>query len=298
MKPILFAYRDFGYRCVEYLIKNNEKEFVVVVPAVEKGTTFMSVSDLCKDNGITHLNYNKKKKPDELQSFVTLHKPDFGFSCYFPYKIEPAIINLLSKNLLNIHGGILPLYRGALSSVWSILNDEAYAGASLHYITDELDMGNILDVRKCRISNMDTGYSLYKKVEELSFELFIEYFEKMRSGKTNFLSVSQIKEQGKYYSRALPNNGIIDWNNKARFIYNFCRSLDFPSYDPAITYLKEEKVGLRQCEETKVLSLNLPGTIIFLPTGHIEVTTKDYNLKISDKKFIFKIRALNGKRFQ
>ena len=303
MKVVLFAYRDCGYECLNYLLKIGQKPLLVVVPKKEDQNekVFKSVIKLASSAKINLIEYSNNQ--NVLEREILALNPDYGFSCYFPYIISDSVIKLFSKCCFNIHGGILPEYKGALSSVWSIINNEKFSGATIHLMSKEIDCGNIVEVKKCKINDLDTGFSLYKKVEKISILLFKKYFQILKNQK-EIISTPQIIDSGSYYNRNLPFNGTINWSWKSRDIYNFCRAMYFPPFEPAVSIFNKRKFQIKFVTLTKIPSTEPPGQVIDIAEDNITVSTADFNiiinsdnfnleqfnnqLKLSEPKFFFK----------
>ena len=178
MVTVLFCYRTLGYRCLKYLINNNSPPEVVVVPIDDKGVDgkFKSVKKLAIENKIK-LFQPKSLVEDEvfLDTLKNLN-PYLAFSCYYPKIIPNNVLNLFEFGGINIHGGILPFYRGTFSGVWSIINNEYESGVTLHFMDESIDTGDIIEIKKIKIDKKDTGLSLYEKTADISINLFEKYY--------------------------------------------------------------------------------------------------------------------------
>ena len=273
-----------GYKCLKYLLQENYAPKAIVIPYEENegSKIFKSIKLLSEKHNLNLFRYKKRDSDIELYNFIKKQNPDFGFSCYYSHIIDKEILKLFKYKVFNIHGGLLPNYRGALSSVWSIINREESTGATIHYINEKIDMGDIIEKKTCQILNEDTGYSLYEKVEKLSLELFIKYSNLVINGQINFDTFSQNQEEGKYYTRKIPNEGIISWNENSSYIYNFCRALYFPGFIPAQTILYKKKIKVYSVIETNQKSIKAPGTIINYKDKELEVCSNDKNIIIKD----------------
>lgn len=292
MKLVLFAYRDVGYECLKYLIRIKCLPSLVIIPEDErkKSNIFKLVSNLAEKYNIKLLYYsNQKAHRKILFEIIKRIDPEYGISTYFPFIIENRVIKLFKYGVVNIHGGLLPNYRGTFSSVWSIINNEKYTGASLHYIDAGIDTGNIIKVKRCIISKKDTGYTLYLKVSKLSFELFREYIF-MILNKKRIISKKQKIVKNSYYSRKLPNNGEIIWHAKSKDIYNFCRALYFPGFKFAIAKYKKQEIQISSVKVMRTKSQFKPGKATYINKKKMRVCTLDYDILAECKKlnFMFK----------
>ena len=281
MNIILFAHRDVGYECLNHLIKIDKKPVGVIIPYQRNEVVFKSIPKLAKKNNISYFLYSKNKCEEKLNDYIKSKKPDFGFSCYYPFILKQTTISLFSNKLFNLHGGILPDYKGALTSMWNIINNEKYSGSTMHIISKKIDQGNIIEIKKCQIKKNDTSFSLYKKISKLTVDLFKKYVRKIIN-KNRIYSRKQ-KLNGKYYSRILPNNGKINWSLEAKDISRYCRAFYFPGFKSAETIIKRKKIYIDKVLITRIRSGNKPGQINKIKGLNIYISTSDYDIIINKK---------------
>lgn len=180
------------------------------------------------------------------------------------YLVSTLYYNVLSSELLdhptygglNLHQAELPRYRGSNTFSHAILNarDDDYwqYGTTLHFMSEELDAGDIVDRNFVEIEETDTAKSLYKKIEDASVELFFEMLPKMVSGEITKMRTPQEEFDGEsyYYSREslsgekyIPYENLADPDSETE-IYDKIRALDFPPFKPAYTEIEGEEVYL------------------------------------------------------
>ena len=288
MVTILFGYRTLGYRCLKSLIDNNCPPKAVVVPIDDEGVdgNFKSVKKLAIENKIKLFQPKKLKEDEGFLSSLKNLNPYLAFSCYFPKIIPNNVLSLFEFGGINIHGGILPDYRGTFSGVWAIINDERESGVTLHFMDDHIDTGDIIEIKKIKINLSDTGISLYDKTAELSLSLFEKYYRMIYNGE----QIPRMKQKigsGKYYKRKLPYDGLIKWSWNSRKIYNFTRALHFPPYKGALTIINGNEFEILSLRETSDFSTLKPGTIIETEKV-IKVATKSYNVLLTKIKYLDK----------
>jgi len=284
MKTVLFAYRNVGYECVKYLLTIKRPPSLVVIPEENdyEKKNFKSVKDLCLENEVTFYEGGKIASDYQLLSKLEKIKPEIIFSCYYPYIIPKQMLEIPHKGGLNFHGGLLPEYRGTFSGVWSIINDESKSGVTLHYMDSRIDLGDIVEIKECRITDDDTGISLYKKTSIISIEMFKKYYN-LISDKKVLKRKKQQLDNGRYYKRELPYKGIINWEWSSRRIFNFCRALFFPPFKSAKTYLFGKCVEIIRTRETLNKSDKKPGTF-FEKKNRLLVSTSTFDLEILEIK--------------
>jgi len=107
--------------------------------------------------------------------------PDIAISVYFGYIFRKSFINLFTKGCINLHPAYLPYNRGAYPNVWSIV-DGTPAGVTLHYIDEGIDSGDIIAQKEVEVLPVDTGESLYRRLESASIDLFHETWPRICCG--------------------------------------------------------------------------------------------------------------------
>ena len=117
--------------------------------------------------------------------------PDIGVSAAFGYILNTECLNIIPSGCVNVHSSLLPYNRGAYPNVWSIV-DRTPSGVTLHYMDDGVDTGDIVAQREIKVEPVDTGASLYRKLEFASVELFKENWKSLQEG-----SAQRISQRGK-----------------------------------------------------------------------------------------------------
>jgi len=193
----------------------------------------------CKENNIPILNHN-----DLLENTY-----DIGISVRYHKILSQEIIEKFKQGIINAHGGLLPKYRGTYNNIHAILNKEEVFGASLHYISDGIDNGDIVDTREVKIKDDDTGFDLYQKSEEMCYELFVDNLDSIIKGENNRTPQDTIIEKenidvNNYKSNELSELKKIDLDNINQS-YDIIRAFDSPFHEPAYTILDNKKIYLR-----------------------------------------------------
>jgi len=196
----------------------------------------------------------------------------------FLYLLEMPFIKKYALGCINLHASILPFYRGRHPLNWAIINGEKYSGATLHYIDEDFDAGDIIESEKFPIVYEDNILDVYKKYIEAGKSLIQKYFTYFYRG--TIPRTSQDKKRGSYYPPRKPEDGMIDWNASVTQIYNLVRALVFP-YPGAFTFCKGKKITIWKCSEEKHLkTLVKPGTIIKTEGNLFWVNTRRGVLKV------------------
>ncbi|MEA1970531.1 MAG: formyltransferase family protein, partial [Thermodesulfobacteriota bacterium] len=196
--------------------------------------------------------------------------------------------NLLSGNILdiplsgayNLHGSLLPAYRGRCPANWVLVNGEASTGVTLHHMVEKADAGDIVGQREVSIEFEDTAFTLYGKLCECAKKLLSELLPLIKNGTTP--RIAQDLSSGNYYGGRRPEDGRIDWNWPVLRIYNLIRAVTDP-YPGAFTILPDgEKLLIwRGKPEQRGDSGTAEGTVE-AEGGNIYIRSSDGRLKLID----------------
>jgi len=287
MKLVLFAYGTVGLECVKYINSKNLNT-LIVLPPNDDGLDghFKSVKKFVIDNDLPYIQPNSMNNEILFQTLLDFN-PNASFSCYFPLIIPNNILSIFKEGSFNLHGAILPDYRGTFSGVWSLINDEKYAGSTIHYMNENIDTGDIVEVKKCEIDINDTGYTLYEKTSMLSISLFKKYCNKLINGE-KISGFPQNLKDGNYYPRKLPYEGKINWSWSSNKIGNFCRALNFPPFKSATTVVNGKEIEIIRVKSLKFKSVSSPGHFYF-KDDKLHVSTSTNELLIDEIKFSDKL---------
>jgi methionyl-tRNA formyltransferase len=185
------------------------------------------------------VHYPEDAKSPEVKDLVAAYAPDFLFSFYYRYMIPPAVLALAGRGALNLHGSLLPRYRGRAPVNWVLVEGETETGVSLHYMVEKPDAGALVDQERVAIDFADTAFTLYGKLEAAAKRLLDRALPALAAGtaKASPLNLSQ----GSYRGGRKPADGRIDWAWPARRIYDLVRGVTHP-YPGAFTTLRGRRL--------------------------------------------------------
>lgn len=195
----------------------------------------------------------------EWREYIRSLNPDILFSFYFRQMVGPAILGIPRLGCLNLHGSLLPRYRGRVPVNWAILNGETETGVTLHYMVEKPDAGDIVAQRRVPIAFEDTALTLYRKLVPTARELFAEALPLLREGRAP--RIPQDLSRGSYFGGRRPEDGRIDWSWPAMRIYNLVRAVTHP-YPGAFTSLGGQKLFVWQCRPAEEAAAGRPGEIV------------------------------------
>jgi methionyl-tRNA formyltransferase len=183
--------------------------------------------------------------------------PDFIFSFYYRNMIRPEVLEIPCLGSLNLHGSYLPKYRGRVPVNWAVINGESETGATLHYMVEKPDAGDIVDQEKVAIEFSDTAHDVFGKVTDAAVTVIARTWPLLREGSAARIPMDL--KAGSYCGGRKPADGQIDWSGSAVQIYNLIRGVTHP-YPGAFTHLNGRKVIIWQA--WPVEGSAVPGQIV------------------------------------
>ncbi len=238
-KIVVCAYHNVGCRCLAELLRQGAR--VEAVFTHEDSPTeeiwFGSVAELARQNGIP-CYFTDVNLPENIALLEKI-KPDFLFSFYYRCMIRKEILEIPRLGALNMHGSYLPRYRGRVPVNWAVINGESETGATLQYMVEKPDAGDIVDQEKVAIEFADTALDVFAKVTDAAERIIARSWPLLREGKAGRKAMNL--GEGSYFGGRKPEDGRIDWNKKAVDIYNLVRGVTHP-YPGAFSILNGKKV--------------------------------------------------------
>lgn len=239
MKAVVFAYHNIGCVGIEALLRNGIKISAVFTHRDDPNeyVWFDSVAELAASKGIAVF------APEDINHPLWTEKirdigPDIIFSFYYRKMINQSILDIPPRGCLNLHGSLLPKYRGRCPVNWVLVNGEKETGATLHYMTAKPDDGDIVCQKTVEIGDGDTARSLHDKVAMAASVLLDEALPQLKDNTAK--RCVQDHSESTYYRGRRPDDGEIDWRCSAREVRNLVRAVTRP-YPGAFSYKSNQK---------------------------------------------------------
>lgn len=226
-RAVVFAYHDVGVRCLKTLLSAKiEVPLVVTVRDDPKESPwFASVADTAREYALPVVMPDDAKS-EELAAQVAQLQPDFIFSFYYRSMLGEPILRSARRGALNVHGSLLPKYRGRAPVNWAILNGERETGATLHYMVARADAGDIVDQLAVPILEDDDAFDVFGKVTAAAEIVLARSLPGLIAG--NAPRRPQAIGPGQYFGRRRPEDGRIDWSQPAARIHDLVRAVAPP----------------------------------------------------------------------
>ncbi|MBF0154269.1 MAG: formyltransferase [Magnetococcales bacterium] len=232
MKPttaraVVFAYHTVGVRGLATLLDHGLAIPLVITHTDDPNETlwFDSVAEWADREGIPVLTPDSPNTTDVLAR-VAACKPDFIFSFYYRHLLGAGLLAIPTRGAYNLHGSLLPQYRGRVPINWAVLHGERQTGASLHRMVVKADAGDLVDQEPVTILDNDTAHGVFQKVVCAGERVLQRSVPRLLAG--NALHTPLDLARGSCFGRRRPEDGRIDWQTPAWTIHNLIRAVAPP----------------------------------------------------------------------
>lgn len=226
-RAIVFAYHNVGVRCLSVLLAHGVEVAMVITHQDNPNETiwFDSVADLAARYDIPVITPEDPNDPAVVAMLAAL-KPDFLFSFYYRLMLKAPLLALPTQGAWNMHGSLLPKYRGRVPVNWAIIHGERETGATLHGMVEKPDAGGILAQQAVPILPDDTAGEVFNKVT-LAAEIALDrVLPDLLAGRA--IPQPQNLAAGSYFGGRKAEDGRIDWTRSAAEIHNLIRAVAPP----------------------------------------------------------------------
>jgi methionyl-tRNA formyltransferase len=241
-RAVVFANHDVGVRCLRVLLAAGVDVPLVVTHRDEphEALAFDSVTDTARAHGLEVAlpeDVNEAAFADRIAAL----EPDFIFSFYCRQMIGARILGTARRGALNMHGSLLPAYRGRAPVNWAVIRGETSTGATLHYMTDKPDAGDIVDQEAVPILPDDTAFDVFTKIAVVAEVVLWRSLPALIAGRAR--RVPQDAARASYFGRRRPEDGRIAWAWSANTIHDLVRGVA-PPYPGAFAIVGARKLRL------------------------------------------------------
>jgi methionyl-tRNA formyltransferase len=257
---VLFAYHEPGYACMEALLGLGAPIAALFTHKDSPGEEiwWRSCAALATAHAIPV--YTPEKIGESEIVMLRALEPAVIYSVYYRNLLPAAVLRCALMGAYNLHGSLLPRYRGRAPVNWMIVKGETEGGVTLHHMVERADAGDIVAQRAVAIDDDDTALMLHRKIVPLAAALLREYHPQIVAGRAP--RRPQDLSAGSYYGRRGPEDGRIDWRWPARRIFDLVRAVTHP-YPGAFGFADGRKVMIWQVRiASEVGKQGAPGTII------------------------------------
>ena len=233
MHAVVFAYHDVGVNCLKAILNAGIQVDLVITHEDDpnENVWFGSVAKLCAQKNIPFITPSTNELSNLIPKIQAL-APDYIFSFYYRFMIPEQILACAKIAALNMHGSLLPKYRGRAPVNWAILHGETETGATLHVMEAKPDAGDIVGQSAVGIGPDETATAVFAKVSQAAVSVIDSVLPSLLIGivprKANEL------QKGSYFGGRKPADGKIHWNQTAKQVHDLVRAVA-PPYPGAFT---------------------------------------------------------------
>lgn len=279
LRIIFMGTPEFAVPSLENLVSAGY-EIVAVITAPDRPAgrgmqmNESAVKKFAFSKGLKILQPEKLKNVEFLEELKDLRA---DMQVVVAFRMLPEVVwNMPPLGTINLHGSLLPQYRGAAPINWAIINGEKETGVTTFKLQQEIDTGNILLQQRMEIGDAETAGELHDRMMLIGADLLLQTVNEIVTGKLN--GTKQPEENSNTHLHHAPKlfteTCEINWEKSVEEIYNLIRGLS--PYPAAFTFLKEKKAKIFKAEKEIAKNAVFPGTIV------------------SDNKSFLKFAARNG----
>lgn len=276
MKAVVFAYHDMGCAGIQSLLDSGYDIAAIFTHPDNPGENhfFGSVARIAAEQGIPVWAPEDVNHPLWIERIRDM-KPDVLFSFYYRNMLGDEILSLAPKGGFNLHGSLLPKYRGRAPLNWVLVNGEKETGVTLHRMVSRADAGDIVAQQTVAIGADDAALTLHRKLCTAASDLLGQALPAIRDGKTQ--NRAQDESEATYVGRRTPEDGRLDWDKPALTLHNLVRAVSDP-WPGAFGYAGANKFIVWKSRVRHDLAAAKPGTVI--STSPLVVACQDGALEI------------------
>ena len=265
MRSVVFAYHDMGLAGLRALRRAGIEIACIFSHEddPDENCWFGSVKEWAVQRAIPLYCPVNVNQPEWIGRIAAL-RPDVIFSFYYRHMLKDEFLVIPRRGAYNLHGSLLPTYRGRCPVNWVLVQGERQTGVTLHHMVTKADAGDIVGQKVVPIERTDTAVILYKKLCDAAGGLLDELLPQMKSGTAPRLP--QDIGKGSYFGGRRPEDGRIDWQWPAERIYNMIRAVTEP-YPGAFCLLPDGTKLILWWATPAEESARLP----VLPPGRVEI---------------------------
>ena len=290
MRVIFMGTPDFAVPSLEALLTKHEVVLVVTQPDKPKGRGKKMVPTPVKacalEHGIPVLQPEKVKEPEFVEQLRS-YEPDLIAVTAFGQILSEPILEMPKYGCINVHGSLLPKYRGAAPMQWSIIDGEKEAGIPTMYMAKGLDRGDMLLKAEVEITDEDTFATIHDKMAVTGANLLLDTLDQLEAGTLE--RIPQDHDAATYAPMITKETGHIDWSKNRQDIINLIRGLN--PVPAAYTIYEEEVLKIFGASLSDVQANSAANGEI------VAVVKKGFVVKCGDGcLLITEVQARGGKR--
>jgi methionyl-tRNA formyltransferase len=265
---LFFGYSEVGHQCLDLLLSRDDNVIALVTHEdnPDEKIWFKTPALAARERGVPIFTPEKVNTPEWIERITAL-QPDLILSVYYRNMISSRILAVAPRGAFNMHGSLLPKYRGRAPINWAVLHGERRIGMTLHRMVKSADAGAIVDQEGIEIDHRDTAEQAFRKVLPCARRVLERQIDALLAGTAK--ETPQDESQATYYGGRKPEDGRIDWAQTSTQVFNLIRAVTDP-YPGAFTDVGPARLMVWWAENdspaTRALyaESNKPGEILSL----------------------------------
>ncbi len=245
---VVFAYHNVGVRCLKVLASLGHTLGLDILavfthPDNPNETIWWDrVADVAMDYDlpVELIGSGDEAEQATLINRLQTLQPDFIFSFYYRFMLPVAALEAARDGAFNMHGSLLPKYRGRVPVNWAIIHGETQTGATLHRMTVKPDAGALLGQQAVPILPDDTAKDVFDKVTVAAECVLVNALPALMSG--TIVDQPNPLSEGSYFTGRKPADGLIDCAQSGQAIYNLVRAVAPPYYPGAFVRMGDRSI--------------------------------------------------------
>jgi methionyl-tRNA formyltransferase len=281
---LFFGYSEVGYECLDLLLTRGDQ--VVALFTHEDNPNekiwFKTPAQAARAKGVPIFTPEKIGTPEWIEQIAAL-QPDLILSAYYRNMISPKILGLARLGAFNMHGSLLPKYRGRAPINWAVLHGETQIGMTLHRMVKAPDAGAIVDQEAVEIGPRDSAEEAFRKALPCARKVLARQIDLLLRGRAK--ETPQDDAAATYFSGRKPDDGRIDWKLGSTQIFNLIRAVTDP-YPGAFTevggarlmvwWAEPESAAARELSGEPGEILSLDPLVVATGDGALELTRTEW----------------------
>ena len=224
---VFFGYSEVGYECLSLLLERGDNVVALITHEDNPNEKiwFKTPAVAAREKGVPVFTPESVNNPEWRERIAEL-KPDLILSVYYRNMIGTKILDLPPLGAWNMHGSLLPAYRGRAPINWAILHGEPRIGMTLHRMVKSADAGAVVDQEGVDIGPKDTAEQAFRKVLPCARLVLARQIDALLAGTAK--EIPQDESQVTYFGGRKPEDGRIHWTQGSTAIFNLIRAVTDP----------------------------------------------------------------------
>lgn len=277
---LFFGYSEVGYECLSLLLERGDNVVALITHEDNPNEKiwFKTPAVAAREKNIPVFTPENVNTPEWREKIAAL-KPDLILSVYYRHMIGTKILGLAPLGAFNMHGSLLPKYRGRAPINWAILHGEPRIGMTLHRMVKSADAGAIVDQEGVAIGPRDNAEVAFRKVLPCARRVLARQIDALLKGAAK--ETPQDDTQATYFGGRKPEDGRIIWTQTSQQIFNLIRAVTDP-YPGAFTEVGGARLMVWWAEPKSIATINRrgePGEVLSLDP--LVIATADGSVELT-----------------